>query len=84
MTTMKFKSGPDGRPLLCHPESPLGPTPSGNHVTEITHIPDGTSTQEVIQLLDGTVNATSLESNDPDGGRWSLRFDELGIGRIVR
>jgi hypothetical protein len=71
--------------FLAHPNATPGPQASAT-VYAITDVPTGTTDAEVIRLYSGTVNATWLftPTRDLDSGRFTFRFDEIGIGRMIK
>ena len=90
MKTMNFKTAVDGTFVIAHPNAKPGWQPGGSdcHVTQVTDIPDDVSPWDVIRLLDGTVNVSWLFDDQAkphdERGRSVLRYDELGIGRMIR
>jgi hypothetical protein len=84
MKTMKFKIAGSGDYVMAQPHA----TPSPE-ITAVIEIPDDVSVHEVIRLLSGTANVTWLTagkdgSPNLDGGRFILRFEELGLGKMIR
>lgn len=84
MKTMRFKfSAATLAWSPAHPQAPLGLNlKRGITTQEVTEIPDAVAMTEVIRLMSATANLTWLAKR-PGEGRHSLRFDELGIGRMI-
>lgn len=89
MKTYDFKCVERGRFLgfvLVSPRKP-GLQADDTFVTRVVDVPDHIGPDDVITLLNGTVNISWLgKPYDADGerGRSTLRYDELGIGKIIR
>jgi len=77
---MKLKDTGSGILTAAHPDAKIG-LQDGVYTYEITGIPAGTSAAEVIRLANGT---TFLPARYDGTGRFSYRFAELGIGRIIK
>lgn len=91
MKTMRFKfSAATLAWSPARPQAPLGLNlKRGITTQEVTEIPDAEPRSEVMRLMSASANLTWLGKR-PDGtpkimgdGRYSLRFDELGIGRMI-
>jgi hypothetical protein len=82
MNTLKFKcsEASEGRLSLQHPDVATGMSADNRVQTyEITDIPDGVPTHEVVRMANGTT--FPWWAGVP---RYSARYDELGMGRILR
>jgi hypothetical protein len=73
---------------LANPRAALGPfgrpgeSVGAGWTYEVTEVPDTVPPHEVLRLWSGTANCTWL-GGGPDSGRYSFRFPELGIGRMI-
>jgi len=67
---------------LASPNLKAGIMPSGGlcYIFEITEIPEEIQATEVLRLANGT---TFLPAKYDGTGRYSYRFDELGLGKII-
>ena len=88
MKTVKILSRANGRNLPTYEVAPINCTPgcSKNRSVicyHITEVPDNVSDERVARLMEVSVDLTWLIKPDRVG-RFTLKFTELGEGKIIR
>jgi hypothetical protein len=88
MKTVKILSRANGRSLPSYEVAPINCTPGCSRdrssiCYHITEVPDDVSDERVARLMEVSVDLTWVSKHDRVG-RFTIKYSELGEGKIIR